>query len=122
MSQSFTTLESFLKAKFNSKLPLYKRVSEKPPSFNKWKKDYITGFGFKEWLASMKGITPTENQWFSIVQAYVREGDRKVSDAPALVASLEKHHEINIGPIYGILTVEYWQDRLKTSCKDKNVV
>ena len=83
-----------------------------PPSFNKFKAGYVTGFGFSEWLASMDGITPNENQWYSIISTYVREGGRKVNDIPVLVATLEKHNNIKIGPIYGIMTVEYWQDRL----------
>jgi len=108
----FIKFNDFVKAQYDSNLPLYKKLSDTPPSFNKFKTDYVTGFGFSEWLASMDGITPNENQWYSIISTYVREGSRKVNDIPALVATLEKHNNIKIAPIYGILTVEYWQDRL----------
>ena len=109
---TFIKFNDFVKAQYDSNLPLYKKLSDTPPSFNKFKAGYVTGFGFSEWLASMDGITPNENQWYSIISTYVREGGCKVHDIPVLVATLEKHNNIKIGPIYGIMTVEYWQDRL----------
>lgn len=114
---TYISYQNFIKEQYDEKLPLYKRVSETPPSFNKFKSQYTKYDGFRDWIARISGLKPTENQLYSIVSSFVKHGDRKLSELPALVCSLEKHQNIVIPVIYGVLTVEYWEKRLKRTTK-----
>jgi hypothetical protein len=109
----FITFKDFVKAEYEEKLERYKTFMEKPPTVKKFTDDYITAHGFREWLKALDGLQPTENQLYSIVSVFVGHGGRKVDDLPALVVSLEKHHNIQIPVLYGVLTTQYWQDRIK---------
>jgi hypothetical protein len=111
----FITFKDFVKAEYEEKLVKYKIIMEKPPSVKKFTYDYIKAHGFREWLAVLGGLQPTEKQLYSIVSVFIRHGGRKVDDLPALVVSLEKHHNIYIPALYGVLTAEYWRDRIKVS-------
>ncbi|WP_394222575.1 hypothetical protein [Alteromonas gracilis] len=109
---TFQTFDTFLRPIYDSKVEKYITFMEVPPSFEKFKQDYLDTNGFKAWLESMHGLNATDKQIYSILTMYMKHAKKTVSEVPQLLAWLDRYHDITLPLIEGIATAEYWQKRL----------
>jgi hypothetical protein len=109
----FISYGDFVNAEMLENFTRYKEIGEPLPSRKSFYDDYVRYKGFGEWIESIRSVTVTENQAFSIASTFVNVGKRKVSDLVSVFVSLERHQKISLPVQHKILTAEYWERRLK---------
>ena len=91
------------------------KMKEMYKSEAKHRISYLANSGFDDWLTSMKDVELTKSQLNSIVQTYVKFGDRTAADIPFIIQSIDRKYGIQIPVEEGIATKEYWKDKLEHS-------
>jgi len=108
----FITFQHFVQQHFSACKTEYATFLSHFPSIEKYKADYLASHGFNDYFEAIKDTKLTENQTYSIVTVYLKEGRRKLSDLPAIFGSLERYYNISLPVIEGIATPDYWHNRM----------
>ena len=116
--KSFVSYNAFMRAIFKDKVLLYKKADITPPSFEEFKSYSIASNGFSPWLDSIRGLQATEKQIYSILNTYMKQAKRSLSDIPNILRWLERYYDIETPVVEGIATEAYWRKRLLAKSKD----
>lgn len=111
-STTFVNFDRFLKLNYDKEVQMYECFSEKPISFEAYKKNYVAMYGIKPWLDTLQGLNATDKQLYSILNTYIKDAKRTINEIPQLLAWLDRYFDITIPLIEGIATSDYWQARL----------
>lgn len=103
------TFNQYVRQQYKS-IPMMKKYYG---NFDKFKTNFVACNGFGGWLESLRNQTLTLRQTTSLVLTYIKYGQRKVTDLPAIFSYLSRLFNVEFPIVEGIYTVEYWQKKLK---------
>ena len=114
---SFITYNQFIKLEYAERCdnPKVAAIYKQEGGFKTFKSKYITYNGFADYLLYIKGNTLSAIQVYHLAKVFYVYGKRATSTLPMLLASIVRQYQIELPPVYGILTKEYWQKRFETS-------
>ncbi len=116
--KNFVSYNAFMRAIFKGKVLRYKNAGITPPSFEEFKSYSIASNGLSPWLESIRGLPATEKQIYSILNTYMKEAKRSLSDIPNILRWLDRYYDIETPVVEGIATEAYWRKRLLAQSKD----
>ena len=116
--KQFISYDAFMRAIFKVKVLRYKNAGITPPSFEEFKSYSIASNGLSPWLESIRGLLATEKQIYSILNTYMKEAKRSLSDIPNILRWLERYYDIETPVVEGIATEAYWRKRLLAQHRD----
>jgi len=82
------------------------------PTQKEFKESYIGTYGFSEWLESIKDSKPSTQFVNSIAKTYHKHANRTAVEMPMILSSIQRQYNIELPAVYGILSAEYWEQRL----------
>ena len=115
--KQFVTYDAFMRAIFKDKVLRYKNAGITPPSFEEFKSYSIASNGLSPWLESIRDLPATEKQIYSILNTYMKEAKRSLSDIPNILRWLDRYYDIETPVVEGIATEAYWRKRLHVNTK-----
>ena len=98
------TLNQFIRAQYETTPNMKKYYG----SFDKFKVNFVANHGFGNWLETLRGQELNLRQTKSLVMSYMKYGDRKTSDLPAIFGYLVRLFDIKFPIVEGIFTSQYW--------------
>lgn len=109
----FKTFNQFLKAQYEERCEssYVKALYQKEGGFNTFKKNYLIGHNFNDYLETLRGMTLTAIQTYHVAKMFFDHGDRKITEMPAILSSVCRYYNVELPVVYGILTAEYWESR-----------
>ncbi|OUX84054.1 MAG: hypothetical protein CBB95_17875 [Alteromonas sp. TMED35] len=113
--QHFISYSAFMRTVFSEKVSRYKRAGITPPTFDEFKSYSMASNGLSPWLESLRGLQATEKQIYSILNTYMKEAKRSLSDIPNILCWLDRYYDIETPVVEGIATEAYWRKRLQPS-------
>lgn len=113
----FTTFNAFVKSQYEERCenPVVAAIYRKEGGFKAFKKSYTATHDFSKYLETLRGLTLSAAQTYHLAKMYLDHGDRKISELPAVLSSACRYYDIELPVVYGILTVNYWQERFGTT-------
>lgn len=82
------------------------------PTLKEFKESYINCYGFSEWLESLQDSEPSTQFVNSIAKTFAKHGKRTAATMPMVLAGIQRQYNIALPAVAGILTAEYWEQRL----------
>jgi hypothetical protein len=109
----FKTFNQFLKNEYEARCnsAMVRAAYQQAGGFKTFKKNYITGHHFSEYLETLSGTTLTALQTYHVAKSLVNDGGRKIAELPAILSQSCRYYDIELPAVYGIMTVDYWQER-----------
>lgn len=104
---SNVTFNNFIKAKYDE--CRYKHIYG---SFEKFKESRI-GTEFSAWVEANRNTKPDLRFITSMAKTYIKHGNRKPNEIPYILSVLQRSYDIEIPAVPGILTVEFWEGKLR---------
>lgn len=97
-----------------------KNYPELCPPLKEFKESYISTYGFSEWLESLQDSKPSTQFVNSIAKTFAKHGKRTAATMPMVLAGIQRQYNIELPAVYGILTANYWEQRLWVITPAKN--
>jgi hypothetical protein len=113
----FKTINQFLKAEYQARCDnaIVAKAYAADGGFKKFKQNYITCYGFSEYLLTIRGVNLSPIQTYHLAKMFYVYGKRSPSTLPSVLAGCARQYDLEFPTIYGILTKEYWQERFDDS-------
>lgn len=107
---AFITLNDFIKKQYNSN-----KYKDKYQSMAKFVQMQGQLNLFNDWIEEIKGASLTLAQTNAIAQAYVKYTNTSASGIANVMQWLQKHNSNQLPMVQGILSTEYWVNKLKSA-------
>ncbi len=111
----FITFNQFLKKQYEKRCEnaAVRAAYQQAGGFEEFKKNYVSGHRFGEYLETLRGMSLTALQTYHFAKMLVDHGGCKVAELPGIISQTCRYYSIELPAVYGILTVEYWQERFE---------
>ncbi|WP_273206744.1 hypothetical protein [Marinobacter subterrani] len=70
---------------------------------------YLSGFGFSEWLETLRDSELEEYQVECVARTFARYGRRTPEEMPSVLASIARQYNVELPAVEGILSATFWQ-------------
>jgi hypothetical protein len=110
---TFITYNQFIKSEYASRCDnkAVATIYQKEGGYKTFKKNYISCYGFGEYLVHIQFNALTGIQTYHLAKVLWLYGRRSPSTIPMLLTSIAREYHIELPAIAGILTKDYWQQR-----------
>lgn len=111
----FVTYNQYIKALYQERCqnPVVKKIYHKEGGFKKFKRQYIYGFGFSEYLQYISNTALSAIQVYHVARMYSTYGKRSNATLPMVLSSISRQYNLELPAVQGILSQEYWDERFQ---------
>lgn len=109
----FITYNQFIKREYQERCEnkVLANIYKQDGGFKTFKRNYISCYHFTEYFQYIWGNTLTKLQVYHIARAFNIYGKYQPSRLPWAITSVCREFNLELPPVEGILTQDYWQER-----------
>ena len=100
-----TTYRKFIISIYDADYRLQETMSKKG-----FIQHYIDGFGFSEWLETLRNHTASYALVRSIAKTFFVHGNTSPDSMPMVLSSISRNYNLELPAVYGILSPGFWSD------------